>query len=103
MSKHSHMYNNERWEAIRTHQLQIEPLCRMCKDQGEYNPATVCDHIEPHKGNWTKFWSGPFQSLCSTCHSSDKQIIENGGTPRPRIGLDGWPVEKKVRRGVVKN
>ncbi len=92
MSKWAHLYNDVQWRKLRARQLRDEPLCRMCKARGKITPATICDHIEPHKGDIKKFWAGPFQSLCKTCHDSDKQRIEKGGKPKPFIGLDGWPV-----------
>ena len=91
MSKHSHLYQNRAWKALRQAQLQREPLCRMCREKNILTPATVCDHIEPHRGDVRKFWLGPFQSLCADCHNSDKALIESGKDPRPYIGLDGWP------------
>lgn len=69
-------YKTARWQRTRDAQLIAEPLCRMCKDKGTLTPATVCDHVERHNGNPTLFWFGPFQSLCATCHSSDKQREE---------------------------
>jgi hypothetical protein len=39
-------------------------------------PATVCDHVTPHRGDVAKFWSGPFQSLCQPCHDREKQRAE---------------------------
>jgi 5-methylcytosine-specific restriction protein A len=83
-------YGTARWQKLRARQLYAEPLCAMC--QPRLTPATVCDHITPHKGDEQAFWSGPFQSLCATHHNSDKQRIEAGGKPRPVIGNDGWPV-----------
>jgi hypothetical protein len=65
----------------------------MCAARGIVTPATVCDHVEPHRGDEVKFFSGPFQSLCSDCHDVDKQRIENGGKARPTIDADGWPVD----------
>jgi 5-methylcytosine-specific restriction protein A len=90
---HKRWYKTARWQALRLSQLNQEPLCRFCIIRGEVRVATVCDHIEPHRGDEIKFWSGPFQSLCKLCHDSDKQRIERGGQARQRIGLDGWPVE----------
>ena len=81
-------YGTARWQRLRDRQLWDEPLCAMCKQP---TPATVCDHVEPHKGDEEKFWNGPFQSLCAEHHNSDKQRIEKGGKPKPRIGKDGWP------------
>lgn len=87
-----HLYGTAQWKKLRAQHLLLEPLCALCKMDGIVTPATVCDHITPHKGNIEAFWAGPFQSLCASHHSSDKQRIENGNKPRPRIGLDGWPV-----------
>jgi hypothetical protein len=82
-------YKTARWQKLRARQLEAEPFCVMCRPR--LTIATVCDHVEPHKGSETAFWSGPFQSLCATHHNSDKQSIEKGGKPRQTIGLDGWP------------
>lgn len=87
------LYKTARWLRIRTRQLRDEPLCRMCAAHGRVTPATVCDHVDPHRGDPVKFWGGPFQSLCDSHHSSDKQRIERGGKARPMIGEDGWPIE----------
>jgi hypothetical protein len=64
-------YKTARWQRLRARQLQSEPLCRMCLERGLVTVANTVDHIEPHKGD---------------------AAIERGGTPRPRIGLDGWPI-----------
>jgi hypothetical protein len=79
------LYKSPRWRRIRAKQLADEPLCRMCIAEGRVTPATVCDHLVPHRGDPVKFFEGPFQSLCDQapwrCHSSRKQSIE-------RIGYD---------------
>jgi 5-methylcytosine-specific restriction enzyme A len=85
-------YKTSRWQKLRAQQLKSEPLCRMCLVQHHYTPANVCDHIEPHKGDPIKFWSGPFQSLCKRHHDSTKQSQERG-RQRAEIGLDGWPID----------
>jgi 5-methylcytosine-specific restriction protein A len=81
-------YSTYRWQRIRKQQILDHPLCAMCHPR--VVAAKVCDHVEPHKGDEHKFWNGPFQSLCLSCHNSDKQRIEKGGKPKPRIGKDGW-------------
>ena len=63
----------------------------MCRDEGRITPATVCDHIHPHKGDPALFYGGPFQSLCKPCHDRHKQAEERTGKAKPIIGLDGWP------------
>lgn len=70
------LYKYARWARIRSEQLASEPDCRFCAEVGKQTPATVCDHITPHRGNIEAFWAGPFQSLCAVCHSRDKQRIE---------------------------
>jgi hypothetical protein len=48
----------------------------------------------PHRGDAVRFWDPDnLQSLCFMHHNSDKQRIDKGGTPKVRIGLDGWPVQ----------
>jgi 5-methylcytosine-specific restriction protein A len=83
-------YRTKRWKATRAHQFKVEPNCRTCTRLGRVTPATVCDHVEPHRGDEFRFWSGPFQSLCDTHHSQDKQRAERG-RPISAIGADGWP------------
>jgi 5-methylcytosine-specific restriction protein A len=77
-SKYSQWYAEKRWRAIRAAFLAENPLCVMCEAQGKAAPATICDHIEPHKGDRALFWSGPFQALCKY-HHDVKTIMEDGG------------------------
>jgi len=87
---HKRWYKTARWQKLRARQLAAHPICEMCKPR--VTVATVCDHVQPHRGDETLFWSGPFQSVCKPCHDGDKQRIENGGKPRQHIGTDGWPI-----------
>lgn len=75
-------YSTPQWRRIRAAQLAVEPCCRMCAeaDPPRITPATVCDHVEPHRGDQASFFGGPFQSLCGTCHNSTKQAAERAGT-----------------------
>lgn len=90
--KFSAWYTTAKWRSLRAKQLRMQPLCEFCLKDGKVTAATICDHVEPHRGDESKFWSGPFQSLCQTCHSSTKQRIERGSQPRVVTGVDGWPV-----------
>src|SRR5688572_18373703 len=69
-------YSLRIWQDIRTAQLTREPLCQRCKPRCEIVPATVVHHVEPHRGDWTRFVSGPFESLCSDCHDREAQAEE---------------------------
>lgn len=65
------------WHKARTSYLKQHPLCVMCAKAGRTRAANVVDHIEPHKGDQTLFWSqANWQSLCGRCHNSTKQAQE---------------------------
>lgn len=89
-----HLYTTEAWLRIREAQLAREPLCRMCQEAGVIAAATVCDHVEPHKGDPEKFFAGPFQSLCEPHHNSSKQREEARGFSSA-VGPDGWPLDER--------
>jgi len=62
---------NYRWQKVRRMYLRKNPLCVECLKEGRVEPATVVDHIEPHRGDHEKFWNEDnFQSLCKRCHNS---------------------------------
>jgi 5-methylcytosine-specific restriction enzyme A len=70
---------NARWQRARKVFLQKNPLCVECLKEGNVTPATVVDHIVPHKGNYNLFWNeSNWQSLCAT-HHNIKTAKENGG------------------------
>lgn len=70
---------DRRWRQRRADQLRAHPLCRLCLEiRGEARPATVADHITPHRGDPVLF-AGPLQSLCAPCHNGVKQSLESGG------------------------
>lgn len=69
-------YGTARWRKVRETQLKAHPYCVMCEAEGRLTRATVCDHITPHRGDEYRFWFGPYQSLCPSCHSRGKQRIE---------------------------
>jgi hypothetical protein len=83
-------YQLERWRRIRRAQLRREPLCAFCLIKGIATPATIADHVEPHRGDWMAFLTGKLQSLCAPCHDSSKKLHEN----RQELDDDGWPIER---------
>ena len=61
-------YNAE-WRRARKAFLQKHPLCAECGKAGKLTPATVVDHIIPHRGNKRLFWDEHnWQPLCKDCH-----------------------------------
>jgi 5-methylcytosine-specific restriction protein A len=89
------LYNRRRWrDRLRKAQLDRQPLCKMCLEEGRTTPATVADHVVPHKGDRMLFWRGKLQSLCKLHHDSAKKRAEARGYDT-RIGEDGWPTDPK--------
>ena len=61
-------YNAE-WRRARKAFLQKHPLCVQCLKEGFITPATVVDHIIPHRGDGKLFWDeNNWQPLCKDCH-----------------------------------
>jgi len=60
---------DSKWTRARAAYLAAYPLCASCKDHGSIVPATVVDHIVPHRGDKKLFWRHDnWQPLCKTCH-----------------------------------
>lgn len=58
------------WRKARSVWLTEHPTCVHCLRTGHLVPATVVDHITPHKGDSGLFWDrGNWQSLCEPCHN----------------------------------
>ncbi len=73
---------NSRWRRESKLFLQKHPLCCECKRHGRITPATVVDHITPHKGNQKLFWDKTnWQPLCKRCHDI-KTVTKDGGFGR---------------------
>lgn len=69
------------WHKARARFLREHPLCAMHQARGRVEPATVVDHIRPHRGDEGLFWdTHNWQSLCKQCHDSHKQRFEKSGT-----------------------
>lgn len=84
---------DSRWRKARAFYLQRHPLCRMCEQIGRITPATVVDHIVPHKGDPELFWDETnWQPLCKRHHDSTKQRAERRGH---EVGCDasGIPLD----------
>lgn len=61
------------WEKARAGFLAKHKDCAMCGA-----PASIVDHIIPHKGDRALFWDRTnWQPLCVPCHSSRKQKQES--------------------------
>ena len=69
-AKRQKLYHSVTWRRLRAVQLQKQPLCVMCEQQGKITPASVCDHVDcMWPATLEGLTRGPFQSLCKQCHS----------------------------------
>lgn len=60
-----------RWGKVRAAWLADHPLCAECERQGRLTPATVVDHIKPHRGDPVLFWDETnYESKCAACHNA---------------------------------
>jgi len=78
------------WDKARRAFLARNPLCAMCQANNFINPATVVDHIVPHRLRFAKtteevtaaqkrFWDEyNWQPLCVQHHNTTKQRMEKG-------------------------
>jgi 5-methylcytosine-specific restriction enzyme A len=58
-----------RWRRARRSYLARHPLCVRCLVQGRVVPATVVDHVVPHRGGQRLFWDqANWAALCKRCH-----------------------------------
>lgn len=87
-----HLYRTARWRRLRERQLAVQPLCEICLETETITEANTVHHRDGgHKGDVDKFWAGPFQSLCSSCHSRHG-AAEDRGRAVIRFGVDGYPL-----------
>jgi hypothetical protein len=87
-------YGKMRWRRMAKAQLREHPLCVMCLQRGQVIPATVADHVEPHRGDEHAFWFGKLQSLCVPCHNHHKRFEEMRGYTTD-IDASGWPTDPR--------
>ncbi len=60
---------DSKWYRARGQFLAKHPICAQCEREGRITPATVVDHIIPHRGDRKLFWdAGNWQPLCKRCH-----------------------------------
>jgi len=70
---------DRRWNVARVLFLRKNPLCVECKKTGRVVAANVVDHVEPHRGNYQKFWDQTkWQPMCKPHHDA-KTAKEDGG------------------------
>ena len=70
-----------KWEEARAAFLKTHRQCVACGA-----PATVVDHVTPHKGDRKLFWDrANWAPMCTPCHGR-KTVREDGGFGNPVAG-----------------
>jgi 5-methylcytosine-specific restriction enzyme A len=60
-----------RWRRARAAFLAQHPLCATCRAHGRVVPATVVDHVVPHRGDQRLFWDeSNWAPVCEPCHDA---------------------------------
>jgi 5-methylcytosine-specific restriction protein A len=60
-----------RWRKARAAFLASHPLCAACQAEGHVVPATVVDHVVPHRGDQKLFWDRTNGApACKPCHDA---------------------------------
>jgi len=87
---------DRQWDRDRRAHLRRSPLCVCCEANGFIRPASLVDHIVPHRGDKVLFRDpANWQSLCSECHNKIKKVIEalwDGG----RVGVAALRLDRKM-------
>lgn len=65
------LYNSQKWRDERRLFLELNGNCVECMKEGiDIEPATVVDHIKPHRGDHDLFWDvDNWQGLCTYHHN----------------------------------
>jgi 5-methylcytosine-specific restriction protein A len=72
-------YRTARWARLRAKALAKQPFCPECEAAGRpVTDTTDVDHVIPHRGDPVKFWEGPLQALCASCHSTKTRRESRG-------------------------
>lgn len=83
-------YGKPRWRKIRKLRLEIEPLCRFCKDEKppKLTVADTVDHIKGrHEFPDLAFDLENTRSLCKTCHDRHTAMTQGFGR-NGRVGYN---------------
>lgn len=86
------LYKTARWQRLREAKLAQDPLCEWCLESEIVNDTDLeVHHVDAHKGDEEKFWSGPFVTVCKSCHARRGQLEDHGKTV-VRFDARGWPI-----------
>jgi 5-methylcytosine-specific restriction protein A len=89
-----HLYRLAAWQHTRRAQLDRNPLCEKCQQQGLLTPANVVNHRKPHRGDMRLFLDPDnLESTCKPHHDGAIQSFEKTGIERG-CDANGIPIDK---------
>jgi 5-methylcytosine-specific restriction endonuclease McrA len=91
-------YLTKRWKKLRAQVIRRDGyICQECKakclGKKHNKPAPEVDHIHQRKTHpHLAYDPSNLRTLCKPCHSR-RTMLDNIGNTKPKIGIDGYPVE----------
>lgn len=70
------IYSDRRWKQLRKEQLEKQPLCEICLQQGRLRTADTVDHAKGLAQGGAPFDPDNLRSLCNECNSR-KSAMDN--------------------------
>ena len=87
-----------RWRRARAAFLARHPLCAACRAQGRVVPATVVDHVVPHRGDQgAVLGRGNWAPSCKPCHDAQDRARGPLGLTSGRPGGGHMSTRKALR------
>lgn len=69
ITDNSNFYNSRQWRRLRQYVMQMNPLCKYCKEKGIIKAGECIDHIIPIRFGGDKLSISNLQTLCNSCHA----------------------------------
>ena len=79
LTDNQNFYNSRQWRRLRQYYIQMNPLCKHCKDKGIIKGGECIDHIIPIRLGGKPLSLNNLQTLCNSCHAvkSGKEAHKN--------------------------
>ena len=91
------MYQNWRWRKYRDEFIRVNSTCYACAAKSK-----VCDHIKPHKGDWTLFeLTTNHLPLCESCHNYCTANFDRFDIPKTQEKIK-WLTVSRSANGLIK-
>lgn len=80
------LYASKWWKRARKEFIIDNPMCKVCSDHGIVKLGNDVDHIKPHMGDESLFFSVEnLQTLCKACHNRKTNLETKAKKERKRF------------------